>query len=124
MWLQYKGTLYNYTLAGGNARVQRMTHGEPKEVISSDVKSNTTIDNYNDNNNNDRFEAVSSFIPLGLEIHWFSLIFLRTGSSFLNFSMTMTDMSSIECLALLKWVATGFSSILLCTMSAQWLFSM
>ena len=113
-----------------HARVQRVAHGEHKEVINSEVKNdNTSNDNYNDNNN-ERSEVVCTSVHSawvgGIQSGdlLVSLFFLRTGSSFHIFSITMTDMSSIEYPALLKWVATGFSSILLCTLSAWWLFCM
>ena len=86
-----------------------------------------TSDDDNNNNNDDRLVAISSQVHSsrvgGVQKGDSStfLIFLRTGSSFHNFSVTMTLNSSTECLEMLKCAATSFSLVLLCLMSAQWL---
>ena len=67
-----------------HSRVQRVAHGEHKEVINSEVKSDTTSGVIIIIKIGQRL-SVLRFIPLGLEvsrveIHRFSMIFLRTGS--------------------------------------------
>ena len=67
------------------------------------------------------------FIPLGHDMprvlnHLLSRFFLWITSSVNSLSITHTDRSDSEWLALLKWAATGDSSILSWEMSNRWSF--